>query len=324
MIKVKQGSVFDEKCDLIILPCSSNGNMTNWVMNEIKQNNLPLTNMKIPFSSIEFISTENKYRKAYYVGYAASVRGADFSSIEAIEHIMDKVVQFTDEERIGIVNLPVLGTGAGNLDYSDVLSCYKDKLDSSDVVYNVFIPDRQVATVFIEKFGKELENSMKLHNPRVFISYAWGDEIVQKWVVELVNKLCENGVNARIDKYHLKPGFDLPQWMTDELIKAEKVLLVCDKFYAEKANMQKAGVGWETMIVQGDMLAQGLNNKYIAVSFGDFDTNIPIYMKSKLAINREDIDKDIDSLLVHLFDIDVAPEIKAVPKRILDKMKKIQ
>jgi len=321
MVKIKQGSVFDEKCDLIILPCSSNGNMTSWVTKEIVQNNLPLPNFKIPFSSIEFFSTDNKYRKAYYVGYAASVKGLSFSSLEAIEIIINKVVQFSKEEKIGIVNLPILGTGAGKLDYNNVIEIYINKLESSLTVFNVYIPDKQIAKVFIEKYNKNLKNYEITHNPRVFISYSWGDNNVQKWVIELVNELCKNGVNARVDKYHLKPGFDLPQWMTDELIKAEKVLLVCDKFYAEKANMRKAGVGWETLIVQGEMLSQGLNNKYIAIQFGDFDTNIPIYMKSKLAISKEEIDEDIDNLLVHLFEIDVAPQIGEVPKRIKEKLK---
>ncbi|MEN9984810.1 MAG: hypothetical protein RI925_312, partial [Pseudomonadota bacterium] len=31
--------------------------------------------------------------------------------------------------------------------------------------------------------------------------------------------------------------------------KARRVLLVCDVHYAEKADMRKAGVGWETMII---------------------------------------------------------------------------
>ena len=90
---------------------------------------------------------------------------------------------------------------------------------------------------------------------------------MKAWVVQLACRLRENGVDARLDHFHLKPGMDVPQWMTNELIKARRVLLVCDVHYAEKADMRKAGVGWETMIIQGDMLVQGeQNSKYIVIS----------------------------------------------------------
>ena len=60
--------------------------------------------------------------------------------------------------------------------------------------------------------------------------------------------------------------------MTNELLKANKVLLVCDSHYAAKADMRKAGVGWETMIIQGDMMLQGeMNTKYVVIAFGDIE-----------------------------------------------------
>ena len=112
----------------------------------------------------------------------------------------------------------------------------------------------------------------------------------------------------------------MPQWMTNEVIKAHKVLLICDTHYAEKADTRKAGVGWETMIVQGDMLLQGeMNTKYIVLACGGFDKNIPIYMKSKLGISKDEVDKNIDRLLEHIFDIDSAPEIGKIPEWIKKK-----
>lgn len=69
----------------------------------------------------------------------------------------------------------------------------------------------------------------------------------------------------------------MPQWMTNELIMADKVLLICDKYYAEKADNRKGGVGWETMIIQGDMLSKQEQNKYIAILRDkDIDQSLPI------------------------------------------------
>jgi len=317
MLNILCGSVFDKKCDLLILPRSSSGTMTSWVLNESEKNKLPLPESKASFGSIIFIPTGNKYRNTYYVGYASSVNGTRGSSIIAISSILDGILQYIESNDIGLINLPVLGTGAGKLDINDVLKCYKSKLANHNAIFNVYIPNANVASAFVDR---EITSGYKFYHPRVFISYAWEDESVQKWAMQLTKNLCSNGVNARIDKYHVKAGFDLPQWMTDEIIKADKVLLICDEHYAKKADMRKAGVGWETMIVQGDMYIQGTNNKYISINYGDFNDSIPRYLKSKLAISKEEIDKDIKTLLVHLFDLDYCPVVEDIPKWIKEKL----
>ena len=323
MLYIKYGSIFDEKCDLLVIPCDSNGGMTRWVSEEIKNDGLPLFSHKIPFGKAAFVETKNEYRKAYFVGYAASVDSSDLSSsIDAINSILDLILTFSKDNELSLVNIPVLGTGAGKLNHSKVIDLYNKRLLDSKITFNVYIPEKVIATIYknigtIEKSGSEFN----IDNPRVFISYAWGDKDIQNWALELTKKLCANGINARIDKYHLRPGFDMPQWMTDEIIKADKVLIICDKYYADKANLRKAGVGWETMIVQGDMLTQGINNKYIAISCGDFDKSIPVYMKSKLALTKEEINSDIETLLIHLFEIDIAPEVSEVPEWIKAKLK---
>lgn len=48
---------------------------------------------------------------------------------------------------------------------------------------------------------------------------------------------------------------DLPQWMTNELALADKVIVVCDETYTLKADGRLGGVGWETMIIQGNVLS---------------------------------------------------------------------
>ncbi len=145
---------------------------------------------------------------------------------------------------------------------------------------------------------------------------------MKDWVFDLAKKLCANGVDARLDRFHLRAGMDLPQWMTNELLKANKVLLVCDTHYAAKADARKAGVGWETMIIQGDMMLQGeMNTKYVVVAYEDFQKSTPIYMKSKLGISKEEIDSNFDRLLEQIFDIDAAPEIGKVPAWVKSKRK---
>ncbi len=163
-------------------------------------------------------------------------------------------------------------------------------------------------------------------NPRVFISYTADDKDNGEWVKELAVRLRQNGVDARLDRFHLKPGTDLPQWMTNEVSMADKVLLVCDHNYVIKADVHKGGVGWETMIVQGDMRTQGeTKGKYIAiVREAEIDKALPIYMKSKMALHWKKEatigEEDFKDLLYAIFDCDTAPDLGDIPGFITDRL----
>lgn len=316
MLRIREGSVFDDKCDLLVLPCDSGGGVTRWVESEVEANQLPFPSQRIPFGKALFLSTAARYPKADFIAYAASVDARTVSSsISAISGILSEVVEYCRVNDCSIANLPALGTGAGGLDTADVLELYRKLLAKEPAQFNVYLPGRETAKLFLSWNAEEAAvTTLEDEHPRVFISYSWKDEAVKSWTLDLAKRLCENGVDARLDRFHLRPGMDLPQWMTNEVLKASKVLLVCDTHYAEKADTRRAGVGWETMIIQGDMMLQGeMNTKYIVVAFGDFEKNTPIYMKSKLGIRREDIDRDLNLLLEHIFEIDAAPEIGAVP-----------
>jgi len=324
MLRIKEGSVFDEKCDLLVLPCDSVGGVTQWVSSEIDNNNLPFPSTKIPYGEALFLATDARYPKADFIAYAASVDARTItSSPAAITSILSSVVHYCRENNCSIANLPILGSGAGKLDPTDVLKLYKKILISEPAQFNIYVPDRKMAKAFLSwNPDEKATHSSDEEHPRVFISYSWKDEGVKSWALDLAKKLCANGVDARLDRFHLRPGMDLPQWMTNEVLKASKVLLICDSNYAEKADTRRAGVGWETMIIQGDMMLQGeMNTKYIVVAFGDFEKNTPIYMKSKLGISREDIDRNFNLLLEQIFDIDAAPEIGAIPTWVKAKRK---
>lgn len=165
-------------------------------------------------------------------------------------------------------------------------------------------------------------------NPRVFISYTGIDINNRNWVKNLASRLRSSGINARLDMFHLKPGQDLPQWMTNELIMADKVLLICDKYYAEKADNRDGGVGWETMIIQGDMLSRQEQDKYIAIlRDSNIDQSLPIYVKSRYALNWADgevSEKDFNELLLYLFDCNLEPPIGEIPSFIIERFSEEQ
>lgn len=83
--------------------------------------------------------------------------------------------------------------------------------------------------------------------PKAFISYSWSSPEHEQWVVDLADELTQVGVHVVLDKFDLQEGHDtlafMEQMVSDPDIK--KVLLICDKVYAEKANGRKGGVGTE-------------------------------------------------------------------------------
>ena len=90
-----------------------------------------------------------------------------------------------------------------------------------------------------------------VEHPKVFISYSWTTHEYEEKVVALAEKLVEMGVDVVMDKWDLVEGAEINAYMekmvTDKSIS--KVLILCDKAYAEKADNRKGGVGTETLII---------------------------------------------------------------------------
>lgn len=87
-------------------------------------------------------------------------------------------------------------------------------------------------------------------NPKVFISYSWHPEENKIRVQQLARRLMSDGVDVILDVWSLKDGQDkyvfMEKMVTDSDIN--KVLIICNKDYVEKADCRKGGVGTESTI----------------------------------------------------------------------------
>ena len=305
MLKITCGSVLSKKCDLLLLPCNSSGGVTSWVDFEIRFNGLPKPRGKIGFGSIQFRETNARYPIADYVGYAASVDSkTGASALKAITAIAAKALSYAEATDSTIVNLPALGTGAGGLNRDDVLRVYLKQLSKSRILFETFVPDDPSVRLPVDG-GTSDVNGDQTPPPRVFISYSRANSDVAGWVRNLSEKLRAKHVDARLDQFLLKPGMDIPQWMTNEIVKASKVILVCDSSYVIKADTRSAGVGWESMIIQGDILSHGTTSrKYIPIAFDNVSENIPLYLRTKLWLPRTEVDEDDGRLVEALYGIE--------------------
>lgn len=120
-------------------------------------------------------------------------------------------------------------------------------------------------------------------HPKVFISYSWTSEAYKERVLKLAERLMDNGVDVILDQWDLSPGEDMYVFMEQSIYEADKVLILCEKGYSEKANNRTGGVGTETMIITPEVLKKHKQKKYIPVVM-DSSVEIPLYLKSRYAV----------------------------------------
>lgn len=136
--------------------------------------------------------------------------------------------------------------------------------------------------------------------PKAFISYSHDSQEHKKWVLELAIRLRNNGIDAIIDQFELKPGDDVPHFMETNLSSADKVIMICSERYVEKANKGEGGVGYEKMIVTSNLLKRIDENKVIPVVRQKGGTAVPTFLNSKLYINfskDDDYEYNYDDLV---------------------------
>lgn len=121
--------------------------------------------------------------------------------------------------------------------------------------------------------------------PKAFVSYSHDSQDHKKWVLDFAIRLRNNGVDAILDQWDLKPGDDLPQFMERGLTSADRVLMFCTDKYVEKANSGAGGVGYEKMIVTADLLKTIDSNKVIPLIRQSGSSSVPNFLQTKLFID---------------------------------------
>lgn len=162
-----------------------------------------------------------------------------------------------------------------------------------------------------------------MQNPKLFISYSWSSPEHESLVLNLATALRENGVDVIFDKWDLKDGHDANAFMekmvTDEEIK--KVIIVCDKMYADKSNKRKGGVGTEAQIISSELYQKVKQDKFVAVIAEKDEEGkpyLPVYYQSRIYIDLGESDlytENFDRLLRWIFNkpLYIKPDIGEKP-----------
>jgi hypothetical protein len=164
--------------------------------------------------------------------------------------------------------------------------------------------------------------------PRLFISYSWSTPEHEQWVLDLATELMHSGVDVILDKWALREGHDSVEFMekmvTDPSIS--KVILVCDRIYAAKADQRAGGVGTETQIISPEVYARTSQDKFVAI-IAERDEEgkpfLPTYYKSRIYVDLSESDRyaeNFEKLLRWIFNkpLHVKPELGKPPAFLTD------
>ncbi len=148
-----------------------------------------------------------------------------------------------------------------------------------------------------------------MENPKVFISYSWHPKENQIRVQQLAERLSSDGVHVIIDIWDLHDGQDKNKFMEQMVVNPEvkKVLLICTKEYAEKANARKGGVGIESTIISEEIYTNTDQTKFIPVvyEYEDEKPCVPVFVKSRQFVDLSSDEKfegGYDQLLRDIYD----------------------
>jgi hypothetical protein len=146
--------------------------------------------------------------------------------------------------------------------------------------------------------------------PKVFISYSWKPISNKQKTIALAERLENEGVNVIIDEWNLAEGQDKYQFMKQMVNNPDvkRVLIICNKEYADKANSKSGGVGIESLIISDEIYSKADQTKFVPIIFersSDGKEYVPTFIKSRIYIdlsNDEVFEDEYEKLMRNLFD----------------------
>jgi hypothetical protein len=261
---------------------------------------------------------------ASYVAFAASVHTPGSTTSEMVFRIGAQLGTLAnDNSSIQVITAPLLGAGAGGLRSEDGLDALQRGFSSNcnrpatlrifvlhDSVFSrlqAWLQDRGAKPVSINLWGFDRDVEPR----RVFISYTKSTSQHEEWVEGLARFLRDTGTNVRLDKWDLRAGMDLPQWMSNELDLADKVVLICDEAYAQRADRRHGGVGWEVRLVLGDLMQCQQTTKYIPVVCCQKPSDaLPSFLETTMFVHWLNGKREAENkaeLLRAIYDLDNGP-----------------
>jgi len=137
--------------------------------------------------------------------------------------------------------------------------------------------------------------SPESRTPLVFISYSHDTREHKQWVLSLAQRLLKEGIDVILDQWDLEYGTDVPAFMAHSVGRADRVLMICTETYVQKVDEGKGGVGYEALIVTGELIQDLGTKKFVPVIRQSKEPMLlPKKLGPRMAVNLSDYSPSVD------------------------------
>lgn len=136
--------------------------------------------------------------------------------------------------------------------------------------------------------------------PTVFISYSWDDEEHKQWVLDLAALLATKGINVILDRWEIRPGRLLPNFMELAVRSSDRVICVMTPNYRKKTDNLEGGVGVEYSIISAEIQRDVKTEKFIPLFRKGTKEDVPTFLKGRAYVDMREgtnFDESIDELV---------------------------
>jgi predicted nucleotide-binding protein len=123
--------------------------------------------------------------------------------------------------------------------------------------------------------------------PKVFLSYTHDSPEHDDMVIDLADRLRDDGIDAQIDQYELHPAEGWTRWMRNRIKDADFVIAICTEVYQRRAEGHEQpgkgrGGNREGLAIDQEIYeSDGRNKKFIAVILRETDRRfIPDFLRT--------------------------------------------
>jgi hypothetical protein len=121
---------------------------------------------------------------------------------------------------------------------------------------------------------------------KVFISYSWDDDNHREWVRKFATRLREDGIETILDRWHVVPGEQIPEFMERAVRESDFVLCICTPKYKDKSDQRGGGVGYEGDVMTSEVFINRNQRKFIPIlRKGEWRHSAPSWFGGKYFID---------------------------------------
>jgi len=145
MYKLVCGSIFDRKCDILVVPCNSLGGMASGVKNNLRMRHIHNFPEVKEAGDIVFQESQGGFNNAVVIGFAASVdRFTKKCKAEYLHSICEEVKRYSENNFLPLVNIPLLGAGNGGLTDQESFEVLKAEFEKErEITVNIFVQSQK-------------------------------------------------------------------------------------------------------------------------------------------------------------------------------------